>query len=73
MTEINKFVEVDRKEYLTLLAPVAEKIGVDLQDIVRASMDHSGVEFEYMARNGVGAKTAERRVARIHVFDPVVY
>ena len=70
MSEIHKFVEVDRKEYLALLAPLAEKAGIDLHDVVNATMDHSGVEFEYVDRLNAGPR---RRTARIHVFDPVMF
>lgn len=70
MSDIDKFVEVDRKAYLTLLAPIAEKMGVDLHNVTGGRMDHSGIEFEYVDRD---RSVACRRTARIHVFDPVVF
>jgi hypothetical protein len=70
MTGIERFVEVDRKEYLTLLAPIAEKAGVDLHSVTTIRADHSGVEFDYIVKNGPGA---DRRTARVQVFDGVMY
>lgn len=73
MADIDKLVEVNRKEYLTLLAPLVEKVGVSPHDVLSATMDHSGLEVTYVDRHGVNECTATRRTARIHVFDPVVF
>jgi hypothetical protein len=71
MEDITRFIEVDRKEYLTLLAPIAEKAGVDLHNVTSIRADHSGVEFDYVEREY--PMGANRRTARVHVFDGVTY
>lgn len=66
-----RFVEVSRKEYLTLLMPIAEQMGVDVHDVLSATMDHSGIEFEFLDRRSA-FPAVTHRTARIHVFDPVM-